>query len=820
MLAGTKLRAPQDAFEREAWTRAVALGRVAEPDLLAGLASEDWSLRRAAADGLARAERRPSAAVLDALAQAAADRHEGVRECALEAALLWGAALPAEVAVDLGAEEVSPAVRLAWARFGPLEAVAARALDPDPWVAEAARWRLFAWGPEAAAAQIAVLRAGAPVEPLLEPLALGGLDPSLPDALEGAVADPILHGWRARLGQRFPALDLAWRFEVGADREAVRNEREAVARLGGVALGRALLARHAGDRARQLHPTVRRFLLESAAAALPAEEGLAAVRDLAARDAEEAAQLLEACLARWTRPHPRDLVPLLAAELPAELADRAARALADSLGHDHHREAVEALLPLVAGEDRGRQIESFSWLASAPLALEEEAALVRAWREVPEEDRVHRLRFLPRERAPQAFRADLLAYCAQEATCTSSVVELLGTWRADGEVEQALGAALARVLLQLETLEERGPRLEAEARASERLDALVQVSRTAARAPAVRALELVAQGNLPTRHRLLKRAVAALAGDAEGRALLEPLLGPRVPLRARFEAALALSGFVPAAADVLIAQHGSVDRVLQLRGVRALERDRTPSVDAFLEGLQGEEGPFEVRTAALEVLAAHGQVGALSRALQGDDLELRLTSLDRLAELEGGEEVLRLAVEQRLGAKPFAQMDEFEGSELLDLVRALARRGPVPEPLLSLVLARPRAAARADLAVRFAAGSLPSPASRWRAELEAFSALAATGQARAAVEACGSWWTLDARLLRELAWLARGDDALAGELLSAARVGLRGEADVDPTLLASWWEVGRGAAEPEVHEARRTAALQRLGRLQRARLPR
>ncbi len=811
---------PKDAFEREAWTRAVALGRASDAEVLASLVSEDWSLRRAAADGLARAERRPSAEVLEALGQAALDRHEGVRECALEAALLWGAALSEEVAADQGDGEVSPAVRLAWARFGPLEAAAARALDPDPWVAEAARWRLFAWGPEAAAEQAAVLRAGVPVEPLLEPLALGGLAASLPDALEGAVDDAILHGWRARLGQRYPALELAWRFEVGADREAVRNEREEVARLGGVALGRALLARHAGDRERQLHPTVRRFLLECAAAALPADEGLAAVLDLATRDAEEAAQLLEACLARWVRPHPRDLMPLLAPELPTELGDRAARALADSLGHDHHREAVEALLPLVSGEDRGRQIESFSWLASAPLTEEEQAALVAAWRGVPEPDRVHRLRFLPRERMPRAFREDLLAFCAREASCTSSVVELLGTWRADEEVEQALAQALDRVLLRLETLEERGPRLEAEARAAERLDALAQVSRSAARAPAARALELVARPGLPTRHRLLKRAVAALAGDEEGRALLEPMLTPRAPQRARYEAALDLCGFVPAAADVLIVLHGSVDRVLQLRGVRALARDRTPSVDAFLERLQGEDGPFEVRSAALEVLAEHGQVGALSRALQDEDFELRLTALDRLAGLEGGAEILRRALDQRLASEPFARMDEFEGSELLDLLRALARHGPVPDALVPLALARPAAAAGSDLAARFAAGSLPSPASRWRAELEAFAALAETGQARAALEASGSWWALDARLLRELAWLARADDSLAGELLTAARVGLRGEADADPTLLASWWEVGRGAAASEVHEARRSAALQRLGRLQRARLPR
>ena len=227
-----------------------------------------------------------------------------------------------------------------------------------------------------------------------------------------------------------------------------------------------------------------------------------------------------------------------------------------------------------------------------------------------------------------------------------------------------------------------------------------------------------------------------------------------------------------------------------------------------------------MRGAAPEVLAEHGQVGALSRALQGEDFELRLTALDRLAGLEGGAELLRRALEQRLTSKPFGGMDEFEGSEVLDLVRALAQHGPVPDPLLRLVLARPGAAARGDLAARFAAGSLPSPASRWRAELEAFSALAATGQARAVLETSGAWWALDARLLRELAWLARADTVLAGELLTAARAGLRGEADADPTLLASWWEAGRGAAESEVHEARRFAALQRLGRLQRARLPR
>ena len=54
---------PLDAFEREAWTRAVALGGAADSEVLAALASEEWSLRRAAADGLARAERRPSGAL-------------------------------------------------------------------------------------------------------------------------------------------------------------------------------------------------------------------------------------------------------------------------------------------------------------------------------------------------------------------------------------------------------------------------------------------------------------------------------------------------------------------------------------------------------------------------------------------------------------------------------------------------------------------------------------------------------------------------------------------------------------------------------------
>lgn len=803
-----------DATARESWTRAAALGRVPDDDVLAAFAAADWVVRSAAADALGRAERRPSEPLLAALATAVSDAHEGVREPAVRAALVWGLA-PAEGGG--GDDEISPAVRLVWARYGGLDVLARRALDDDPQVATAARWRLFAWGPEAFEQQVAVLRAGAPVEPLLEPLALGGVHPDLPEALEGTLDLAVLHGLRARAGTRYPVLELAWRFEVGADGEDVRNEREEVARLAGEPLGRALLVRLAGDRERRLHPTVRRFLLECAAAALPASIALEAVPTL---DPAEAELLMEATLDRWTRPHPADLLPFLAEGASVELGDRASRALANSLGHEHHEAAVAALLPLVDGPDRGRQMEGFNWLAGAPLSEVEAEALVEAWRRIPLQERVHRLRFVPRDAAPLGFREDLLELAAREGTCTASVVELLGTWTGDEQVADVLASSLARVLDDLPILAGRGASLEAEARAAERLDALGGVSPQAARPLAERALELVVGSDRPTRHQLLKRAVAVLAKDDSGRAALMPLLAPGTPRRARYEAALALAGTAPEATDVLVALHGEVDRVLQLRGVRALARAASPSVDAFLEGLQAGDGPFEVTTAALEALAAHGQVGALGRALEHEDPELRLVAVEGLAGLQGGAAVLRRALETRLERTPFIRMDEFEGSEILDLLRGIARSAALEPGLLGLVLARPAAAARSDLAVRFQDGTLPSPASRWRAELEALEVLAARDQLGATLETIGPWWRLDARLLHALAWIARDDGALAGPLLTAARIGLQGEADPDPTLLTSWWEDGPGAADPAVHRARRTAALQRLGRLQRARLPR
>ena len=803
-----------DAASRESWVRAAALGRIPEAEVLAAFDAEDWVVRSAAADALGRAEQRPSDTLLAALSRAASDAHEGVREPAIRAALGWGLTLAERGGGD---DEISPAVRLVWAHNGGLEAVARRALDDDPQVATAARWRLFAWGPEAVGQQIAVLRAGAPVEPLLEPLALGGVHPDLPEALEGTLDLAVLHGLRARAGTRYPVLELAWRFEVGADGEDVRNEREEVARLAGEPLGRALLARLAGDRERRLHPTVRRFLLECAAAALPASIALEAVPTLEPAEAE---LLMEATLDRWTRPHPADLLPFLAEGASVELGDRASRALANSLGHEHHEAAVAALLPLVDGPDRGRQMESFNWLAGAPLAPAEAEALVEAWRRIPLQERVHRLRFLPRDSAPLGFREDLLELAAREATCTASVVELLGTWTDDEQVADVLASSLGRVLDDLPLLAGRGASLEAEARAAERLDALAGVSLQVARPLAQRALELVVGSERPTRHQLLKRAVAVLARDEAGRAALLSLLAPGTPRRARYEAALALAGTAPEASDALVTLHEEVDRVLQLRGVRALAREASPSVDAFLEGLQAGDGPFEVRTAALEALAGHGQVGALARALEQEDPELRLVAVEGLADLEGGAAVLRRAVEVRLRQTPFLRMDEFEGSELLDLLRGVARSGALEPELLRLVLARPAAAARSDLAVRFVDGTLPSPASRWRAELEALEVLARRGQLQAALDAIGPWWRLDARLLRALAWIAREDADLAGPLLTAARIGLQGEADPDPTLLTSWWEDGQGAADPAVHRARRAAALQRLGRLQRARLPR
>ena len=387
-------------------------------------------------------------------------------------------------------------------------------------------------------------------------------------------------------------------------------------------------------------------------------------------------------------------------------------------------------------------------------------------------------------------------------------------WRDVQEVQRWQGIDAVMELV------EKGKRYAENESTVERLDALAGVSLQVARPLAQRALELVVGSERPTRHQLLKRAVAVLARDEAGRAALLSLLAPGTPRRARYEAALALAGTAPEASDALVTLHEEVDRVLQLRGVRALAREALPSVDAFLEGLQAGDGPFEVRTAALEALAAHGQVGALARALEGEDPELRLVAVEGLADLEGGAAVLRRAVEVRLRQTPFLRMDEFAGSELLDLLRGVARSGALEPELLRLVLARPAAAARSDLAVRFVDGTLPSPASRWRAELEALEVLARRGQLQAALDAIGPWWRLDARLLRALAWIAREDADLAGPLLTAARIGLQGEADPDPTLLTSWWEDGQGAADPAVHRARRAAALPRLGRLQRARLPR
>ena len=101
---------------------------------------------------------------------------------------------------------------------------------------------------------------------------------------------------------------------------------------------------------------------------------------------------------------------------------------------------------------------SFNWLAGASLAPAEADA---SWRHGALQERVHRLRFLPRDAAPLGFREDLLGLAAREATCTASVVELLGTWTGDEQVAEVLASSLGRVLDDLPLLAGRGASLEA-----------------------------------------------------------------------------------------------------------------------------------------------------------------------------------------------------------------------------------------------------------------------------------------------------------------------------------------------------------------------
>lgn len=803
---------PQDAYEREVWARAVALDQVGEEDLFESLSSPDWTLRRASADGLARREVPLSATLLDLLVGLLEDPRAAVREHAARALLRAG---DVRVEGPIGPEP-GPGVRHAIAQEGTLAQAAALAQDPDPWVADAARWRVFEWGEEAVHEQARLLKQGVPAESVLEPLALGGVAASLPPLVEGSVDEAVLLGWRVRAGLPFDALRLAWCFERGADSMRIHSEREEVARAAGTPLGRALLVRLQADRERSLHPTVRQFLLECVAAALPLEEVCGVLPDL---ELEDASLLLDAALQRWRRPDPELLGPFLRPEAPADLRGQVLPPIAGALGGPHDEAAVRLLLPLITDRNTGLRMEAFRWLGDQQLESAEEEAFFGAWQQLGEQERALRLRRLSREHPWPAFREELLRRAGDEATHTTSVAELLAAFEGDRDVAVALEIAVERGLADLARQTERGKCFEAEGRVAERLQALESVAADVAREWAHTALSQILGSRAPSRHELLKAAVSILGRTDAGRRRLAPHLSPDRPTRARFEVALALSP-VPEAVAVLLDRFAEVDRVLQLRGVRALERAPTESVHSFLRALLTGNGPFEVRIAALEALAAQGDLASLAAQLTGEDYELRLAALDALAELEGGEELLEQALVERLTVRPFSRMDEDEGTALLDLLRARATHGPIPSGLLPLVLARPAAASRSDLTARFQGQGLPGIASRWRPELEAFACLVRTGQASAALAAQGAWWRLDARLLFEMAWLARSDNELAGRLLTAARVGLQGEAEPDETLVATWWRAGQGAADPEVHARRSAASAALLGRIQRARLPR
>ena len=158
--------------------------------------------------------------------------------------------------------------------------------------------------------------------------------------------------------------------------------------------------------------------------------------------------------------------------------------------------------------------------------------------------------------------------------------------------------------------------------------------------------------------------------------------------------------------------------------------------------------------------------------------------------------------------------------KLLDLLRALACGGPVPQEWLGLILERPMAQAASYMTLRFRGESLPGTLSNWRPELEAFRALANNGQAPAVLAAAGEWWRLDARLLYELAHFAARDKNTSARLLSAARVALAGEQNPRSSLQVRWLRAGPGAGDPAVIERHLGRALRGLSQSQRGRLGR
>jgi hypothetical protein len=810
-------------------------------ELRAALRSPDWGERHAALDALARAlPGEVPAPVTEGVLELLDDDHPNVRRMALRGATRLRLEVPGAILAALAGDpfwgtraELANTLGLDpdphdGALLGHL------ADDADPRVAAAAFDLLFGRGPTALEAQLALwesadldrashtfLRAaecvarGAGNAPLIEAVRrrLAAQPTSTASAArralwEGAAFASLgegrtrlwVNGFLARLPDAGPGVERRRRELLEEGAAAASDELSegllaAASAFDACAAGRAnlgaararlaswpALAALAGSAASDDLERAIELIEAAVEVSDGTDEGLLEV--LGPCSTETAVAGWNALLARRDRWEPPAVSGFLSTARDAQLC----LAVVDVLSETLSRTADTGAARLLTGalDDPRAEVAESAFRAlcehlSPGDGLEE---LHRFWSGMESGRELRALRYLPRAAPPRPFRADLLDLWESGRFRKASLLELLGLFRGDGEIEARLVAWIEAELAHLTLADrpprevERGPWREREDRAKALVLALHQVAGEAA----AERLEGLLERTDSLSSEVAKTCAWALGRTAVGRVRLARWLAEGVSHRVRIEAALALaSDAAREATDVLLERYAHCDEELRLRILRRLGGLSEARCLVRLKAVVLEPGH-----SAAERVVALGEVAAHA------DPERAVAALAEVIERTSDVDLERAAIEA-LGATGSAAAGLYLCAILTDERRAESLR----DELLPALAAIPTAAAGEavahefwcsalanapqELAARFVGRSLPSREFIYRGELRAVEGLARDGRLFTVLGAGEPWWRADARLLAELAAGASvGDIASSREavrrLLRGAVAGLAGEA--------------------------------------------
>lgn len=642
------------------------------------------------------------------------------------------------------------------------------------------------------------------------------LESSAADEEQRAIAAALRVRWSlgsARAESDFERIAAAW---PGPERfEELFTAAARVARAPGSALGVALLEalRTSPDELRCL------TLLRGALEALPPGEVLAWMGERPEAAARLGGYLFEALALDASELEPEQLAPWLEPRIALE-ERRAVVALLRTLLVDERRAEFGALL-VRALEDAHREVvdDAFVALCDARPAEPWIEPLYRRWRTVDARRAESLLAELPRGVRLEPFQAELCAIASLGGASGAAALELLAPLAPDAGI-----AAIARERLEeeLSALERLGLRA-TELRAAALVRALHEQAGSSAHAELERVMQRTRE-----RVEVSKVAAWALGQEALGRERLAKWIAPEVPRRLRIEAALARAPWGdPRAVEALREDWQACDFDLRSRALRAVDASGTEAGLALLRRVALESSEDDLhRELAIDLLAARkpAEVETLTVAALDRNLDLRRHALLALGACGDARAITWLweRLSAHDGALATPELRTIRELEREAIWMSLAAAESLDARIVDVWLAAPLAAADVQLRARFSGRAQGGTEFSWRPELAVAEELARSGALPEALDRAGPWWNCDARLLAMLGEraLARGDFASARRLLSAAAVGLCGEAEgeerelrffeVRCSLLAVWDALGAFAE----HEAlvRRLVLDERLGR--------